>query len=119
LLTYFSLAGPGVKNRDIDRIHEHVADAKFVTSQSRRIRNDLKELAERTVGSISEKVHLILSATDADLETIKAPDAALMEKYPAFGRNVEEMLRTARTDLELIETAARKAREEARRRSYI
>jgi pseudouridine-5'-phosphate glycosidase len=115
----FCLAGTGVTARNSVRIYEHVADSNFVTSHSRRICDDLKELAERTVVSVSEKVHSILNATDADLETIQAPDAALLEKYPAFGRRVEEMLRTARTDLESIEVAARGAREDATRRGYI
>jgi hypothetical protein len=119
LLMCFCLAGTGVTARNSVRIYEHVADSNFVTSHSRRICDDLKELAERTVVSVSEKVHSILNATDADLETIQAPDAALLEKYPAFGRRVEEMLRTARTDLESIEVAARGAREDATRRGYI
>jgi hypothetical protein len=108
-----------VTDRNIRRIHEHVANSEFVTSQSRRVRDDLKELAERTVDSLSEKVNLILDATAADLETIETPDAALLEKYPAFGRSVEEMLSTARAELESIEVAARDAREEARSRGYI
>ena len=105
--------------RNIRRIGEHVASSEFVTSQSRSIRHDLKELAERTVDSLSEKVHLIFDATAADVETIEAPDTALLEKYPAFGRSVEEMLDRARAELESIELAATEAREEARSRGYI
>ena len=76
-------------------------------------------MAEQTVDTLSDKVHLILDATDRDLETMQAPDAALLEKYPAFGKSVEEMLRTARTELESIEAAATEAREDARHRGYI
>jgi hypothetical protein len=107
LLIGFCLAGSGVTDRNKCRIHAHIADSNFVTSQSRRISTDLRELAQVTVESLSEKVHSILNATDADLETIKAPDAALLEKYPAFGKGVEDMLRT------------RDAREDARSRGYI
>ena len=106
-------------DRNKCRIHAHIADSNFVTSQSRRISTDLRELAQVTVESLSEKVHSILNATDADLETIKAPDAALLEKYPAFGKNAEELLRTARATLEAIEVAARDARADAGRRGYI
>jgi hypothetical protein len=108
-----------VTDRNRGRIHNHVTDPNFVASQSRRICDDLKELAKRTVESLSEKVHSIFNATDADLQTIQAPDAALLEKYPAFGKRVEEMLDTARTVLESIEAAAREAREDARHRGYI
>ena len=106
-------------DRNRSRIHAHVTNSSFVTTQSKRICNDLKELAERTVDSLSQNVHSILDATDRDLETIEAPDAALLEKYPAFGRSVEEMLRTSRTKLESIEAAANVAREDARHRGYI
>ena len=105
--------------RNTRRIHEHVANSEFVTSQSRRIRDDLGELAERTVDSLSDKIHSILDATAVDLEMIETPDVALLEKYPAFGRSLEEMLRTARAELELIEAAAGEAREQARSREYI
>lgn len=118
-LIRFCLAGPGVKDRNIRRIHQHVANSDFVASQSRSIRNDLTELAEQTVDALSEKVNLILGATDADLETIEAPDAELLEKYPAFGESVEELLRTARMELESMKVAARDAQEEARHRGYI
>ena len=100
-------------------IYIHVNDSSFVTAHSKRICDDLKELAERLVDSLSQKVHSILDATDRDLETIEAPDVALLEKYPVFGRSVEEMLRTARTELESIEVDAREAREDASRREYI
>jgi hypothetical protein len=113
------LAGLGVTARNKRRIYTHVSDSAFVTTYSERVCKDLKELAEQTVDSLSEKVHLILDATDRDLETIQAPDAALLEKYPAFGRSVEEILRTARAELESIEAAATKAREDARQRGYI
>jgi hypothetical protein len=119
LPTPFFPAGSGVTERNIRRIGQHVANSEFVTSQSRRIRHDLKELAERTVDSLSEKVHLIFDATAADLETIEAPDTALLEKHPAFGRSVEEILDRARAELESIELAVTAAREEARSRGYI
>jgi hypothetical protein len=108
-----------VTDRNRRRIYTHVGDSAFVTTHSERVCNDLKELAEQTVDSLSEKVHLILDATDRDLETLQAPDAALLEKYPAFGKSVEEMLLTARTELESIEAAATEAREDARHRGYI
>jgi hypothetical protein len=66
-----------------------------------------------------DQIHSILDATAADLEMIETPDVALLEKYPAFGRNLEEMLRTARVELKSIEATAREAREEARSREYI
>jgi hypothetical protein len=113
------LAGPGARDRNRYRIYTHVSDSAFVTTHSARVCNDLKELAEQTVDSLSEKVHLILDATDRDLETIQAPDAALLEKHPAFGKRVEEMLLTAKTELELIGVTATEAREDARRRGYI
>lgn len=106
-------------DRNRSRIRQRVANSDFVTSQSRQIRNDLRELAKQTMDSLSEMVHSILDDTDADLETIQAPDAALLEKYPAFGRNAEELLRTARATLETIEVAARDARADAKRRGYI
>ena len=90
-----------------------------MSTQSKRICNDLNELAERTVDSLSEKIHSILDATDRDLETIETPDVALLEKYPAFGRSVQKMLRVARTELESIEAAARDARGDAILRGYI
>lgn len=62
---------------------------------------------------------MIFDATAADLETIETPDAALLEKDPAFGRSVEEILDRARAELESIELAATEAREEARSRGYI
>ena len=105
--------------RNTDRIHEHVTNSEFVTSQSRQIRDDLGKVAERTVDSLSGKIHSILDATAADLEMIETPDVALLEKYPAIGRSVEEMLRTARAELESVEAAAREARETARSREYI
>jgi hypothetical protein len=108
-----------VKERNCRRIYTHVGDSAFVSMHCERVCNDLKELADQTVDSLSQKVHLILGATDRDLETIQAPDAALLEKYPAFGKTVEEMLCTARTDLESIEAAATEARQDARRRGYI
>ena len=119
LLMRQHLAGQGVRDRNRHRIYTHVSDSAFVTTHSERVCNDLKELAEQTVDSLSKKVHLILDATDRDLETIQAPDAALLEKYPAFGKSVEEMLLTARTELESIEAAATEAREDARHRGYI
>ena len=119
VLTRQRLTGTGVTDRNRRRIFTHVGDSAFVSTHSKRVRNDLKELAEETVDSLSEEVHLILDATDRDLETMQAPDAALLEKYPAFGKSVEEMLRTARTELESIDTAAADAREDARRRGYI
>ena len=112
-------AGNGVWARNISRIHAHVNDSSFVTTHATRVCDDLKELAERTVDSLSEKVHSILEATDRDLETLEAPDSALLEKYPAFGRSVEDMLRMARTELKSIEANVKEAREEARNRGYI
>jgi hypothetical protein len=113
------LTGSGVTDRNKRRIYAHVGNSAFVTTHSERVCNDLKELAEQTVDSLSEKVHLILDATDRDLEAIQAPDAALLKKHPEFGERVEEMLRTARTELESIDVAAAEAREDARHRGYI
>ena len=106
-------------DRNRRRIYTHVGASAFVTTYSERVCNDLKELAEQTVDSLSQEVHLILGATDRDLETIQAPDAALLEKHPEFGKSVEEMLSTARTELESIKAAATEAREDARHRGYI
>jgi hypothetical protein len=119
LLTRQHPTGSGVTDRNRRRIYTHVGNSAFVTTHSKRVRNDLKELAEQTVDSLSEEVHLILDATDRDLETIQAPDAALLEKYPAFGKSVEEMLRIAKTELKSIDAAAAEAREDARHRGYI
>ena len=111
--------GTGVTERNRNRIHAHVADPNFVSDQAQYVRNDLNSLTESIQAALLDRVHDILDDTDADLETMVAPDTALLTRYPKFGRRVQESLNQARKSLVEIEVAIQPARDDARGRGYI
>jgi hypothetical protein len=88
-------------------------------NQGKNIRGDLHKLAQETADSIYTMMGEVLDAVDDDLATMKAPDTAVLDKYPEFGRSIANMVESAEKALTQMRTGAEDARAEARKRGYV
>lgn len=110
--------GAGVTARNRERILEHVTSGLF-DELFRKINTNLDELALKHLNSVATIRGEIYDAIDADISVMTAPDTAVFEEHPEFGRRVVEMLSTAKTSLELLQHAAAGTVAWAHQRGYI
>lgn len=83
------------------------------------INTNVNESTQKHLNTIETIVDGALSAIEADVSTMTAPDTAVLEKYPGFGKTVAEMLGRAEESLKLLQAEAGRATEWAQQRGYI
>jgi hypothetical protein len=110
------LLGNGVTARNRERLEQHVTQPEFVTDQEEWVTCDLREMVQDTATALMDHIDEMVSAIDADLETIQMPPIegeALFVQYPEYGTYIEEILDITRENLRAIELVVQEKRIEA------
>jgi len=110
------LLGTGVTARNRERLEQHVSQPKFVTDQEELATRDLTGLVDDTAKVLMGHIDKMISAIDADLETIQMPPIegeALFAQYPKYGTHIEEILDIAREKMRALELVVQEKRVEA------